>query len=87
MAADANAPPAAASCLAIGAEGRCIVVGCSDGKLHMPSRGVLAGSASTTLQCMNHLHSLRLLSKGDFVLKQAGDLIGGAAKAQVASCC
>ena len=32
-----------------------------DGKLHMPGRGVLAGSASHMLQCMNHLHGLGLM--------------------------
>ena len=32
------------------------------GKVHMPRRKCLAGSGSTMLQCMNHLHSLRLCS-------------------------
>ena len=44
-----------------------------DGKLHMPSRGVLAGSASTILQCMNHLHSLRLLSKAELLQLSFGN--------------
>ena len=31
------------------------------GRLHMPARGCLAGSAATMLQCMNHLAGLRIL--------------------------
>ena len=32
------------------------------GKMWMPGRGVLAGSARHMLECCNHLHSLRMLS-------------------------
>jgi N-acetylglucosamine-6-phosphate deacetylase len=34
----------------------------TSGRLHVPSRGCLAGSSATMLQCMNHLASLGLLS-------------------------
>lgn len=33
-----------------------------NGYLHMPSRKCMAGSSRTMLQCMNHLHSLGILS-------------------------
>jgi N-acetylglucosamine-6-phosphate deacetylase len=33
-----------------------------NGKMWMPGRGVLAGSASHMLQCCNHLHGLHMLS-------------------------
>jgi N-acetylglucosamine-6-phosphate deacetylase len=41
----------------LGNEGEAIVRDPS-GKVHMPARACLAGSGSTMLQCMNHLHSL-----------------------------
>ena len=34
----------------------------ADGKLHMPSRGVLAGSGASMLQCMNALSATGLLT-------------------------
>ena len=37
------------------------------GYLHMPSRNCMAGSSRTMLQCMNHLHSLRLLNPSELV--------------------
>jgi N-acetylglucosamine-6-phosphate deacetylase len=35
------------------------------GRLHIPSKGCLAGSSATMLMCMNHLASLGLLGLGD----------------------
>jgi hypothetical protein len=58
----------------------------ANGKIHMPQRQCLAGSGSTMLQCMNQLHSTRLLSEDELWRVASGNalrLLGAKAAAAV----